>query len=758
MIAARTALRDESNQPIGWLTIARLPSRRDPLSEHPDSGHPVLVEDGDYRFEIDMEPADAAVAVEPSTELFSFDDETRRRGRIRPRQFVGRIRVRVDHATTSRSGHADIEIRPTKLDAETEYRHMLRDIEDVATEALLHGFAPATLALAPDSAARPELLYQQFALLHAKLMSPEFEDAMALILANPHRAWIEEREDQHPGRPLRPGGHLSRALARSGPRVDTHGRLSVRSVPRNVERRRTESTLDSIPNRFVLYALGRWRSVAQRLTDALGPLGGEPGPIRRGRDAAAEMLTRMDRYLGHPLFREVAPLRAFPMANQVLLKHAGYRDLLRTFALGEIGSRLALDLDVDDVFAASQRNAAALYEYWTFLQLADAVGAVCGNRKSVEVLQPAKDGLSIGFRQGAASGLKWRIERAGREFDVALFFNRTFLVSTSYALEASWTRAMRPDCSLHIQPRSRTPKLADPGDLDVWLHFDAKYRVEHPREQFDASTDLGDNAAAEAESIERLSRSRREDLLKMHAYRDAIRRTAGAYVLFPGNEKVLPYREFQELLPGLGAFVLRPANSPTESGRTTIEKFLSDVVDHAADRATQHERDRFWRATVRHTPESASSDAIELPNITLPPRDALVLCGYVRSRQHQTWIETAGLYNVRADRRRGALSADSAELRGEWLLLYGANIAVSVWERAGGWFVQTRDDLLDLGYPRPGGAAYLCCPVTRVPAPPQWLGDLDVGALRPADRTAGHPFAVSWASLLDAGAVRDPGR
>lgn len=751
MIAARTALRDESHQPIGWLTIARLPARADDLSHHPDSGRPVLVEDGDYRFEIEIDPAEGAVAVEPSSELFSFDDETHRRGRIRPRQFVGRIRIRVDHPQTGRSGCADIEVRPTKLDAETEYRRMLGDIEEVATEALLHGFAPAALALAPDSALGQRLLYQQFALLHAKLMSREFEDAMALILANPHRAWVEEREEQHPGRPLRSGGHLSRALARSGPRVDTKGLLSVASVPRRVERTRTESTLDSIPNRFVFYALARWRSIAQRLTDALGPLRREPGPIRRGRDAAAEVRARMDRYLGHPLFREVAPLRVFPLANQVLMKQAGYRDLFRTFVLGEFGSRLAIDLDVDDMFGASQRNAAALYEYWAFLQLADAVGEVCGSRKTVEVLQPAADGLSIGFRQGVASGLTWRIERASREFEIDLFFNRTFVVSTTYELEASWTREMRPDCSLHIQPRSRMPKLTDPRDLDVWLHFDAKYRVEHPREQFDAATDLGQDAAAEAESVERLSRSRREDLLKMHAYRDAIRRTAGAYVLFPGNEDVLPYREFDELLPGLGAFVLRPASSPSESGRTAIEKFLSHVVDHVADRATQHERDRFWRATVRHTPEPASSSATELPDIALPPRDALVLCGYVRSREHERWIETTGLYNVRADGRRGALSADSSELRGEWLLLYGANSATSAWQRVGGWFVQTRDDLSEAGYPQPRGKAYLCCPVSRVLVPPDWIGRLDVGALRPSELTTGHPFAVSWARLLAAG-------
>lgn len=755
MTVARTALRAESGEQLGWLTIARLPSRSDSLTQEDGLGPPVLAEGGDYRFEFDLEPAEGEVLVEPATELFSFDDASRRRGRIRPGQFVGRIRVRVAHPATGRSGYADIAVRPTKLEAETEYRQMLRDIEDVATEALLQGFAPATLNLASDAAASPDLLYQQFALLHAKLMSREFEDAMALILANPHRAWIDDREQQHPGRPLRAGGQLNRALARSGPRIKTYGRLAVGSVPRVVERSRTESTLDSIPNRFVLYALSRWRSIAQRLADALGPLGTEAGPVRRGRDATQEVLARLDRYLGHPLFREIAQLRMFPMANQVLLKQAGYRDLFRTFALGEVGSRLALDLDVDDIFAASQRNIATLYEYWAFLQLANAVGAVCGCQKSPEALQLAADGLSIAFRQGAASGLSWQVERAGRDIDVTLFFNRTFLTSASYLSEASWSRAMRPDCSVHIQPRSRTPTLAGEGDLDVWLHFDAKYRVEYLREQFDSSEALTEDAAAVAESIERLSRSRREDLLKMHAYRDAIRRTAGAYVLFPGTENVPPFREYQELLPGLGAFSLRPADSPTGSGRTAIEAFLSDVIEHATDRATQHERERFWRAQVRRTPESGVHGTDELPEMALPPRDALVLCGYVRSLEHRQWIETSGLYNVRADGRRGALSADSSELRGEWLLLYGAKASVSLWRRIGGWFVQTRDDLLELGYPQPRGAAYLCCAVNPEEEAPLWVADLDIGALRPAGLPTGHPFALSWAALLPTDTAAD---
>ena len=88
--------------------------------------------------------------------------------------------------------------------------------------------------------------------------------------------------------------------------------------------------------------------------------------------------------------------------------------------------------------------------------------------------------------------------------------------------------------------------------------------------------------AADEEEIERLARSKREDLLKMHAYRDAIRRSAGAYVLYPGDHHQIPFTEHHEVLPSLGAFVLRPAEHET-LGTSQLEQFLRDVLDHVAD-------------------------------------------------------------------------------------------------------------------------------------------------------------------------------
>ena len=112
--------------------------------------------------------------------------------------------------------------------------------------------------------------------------------------------------------------------------------------------------------------------------------------------------------LAAPLFAEVGDLDVFPSSNQVLHKQQGYRQIFQTFALAEVGAGLSLDLDVDDVFAASQRNVATLYEYWAFLQLVEAVGAVCGERRTVDALafsqRPAQSGVQAGHQKRREMG------------------------------------------------------------------------------------------------------------------------------------------------------------------------------------------------------------------------------------------------------------------------------------------------------------------------------------------------------------------
>jgi uncharacterized protein len=421
--------------------------------------------------------------------------------------------------------------------------------------------------------------------------------------------------------------------------------------------------------------------------------------VTRGIDAAEEMIALLDSALNAPLFREVGEIRSFPSGNQVLQKRAGYRELFRSFALAETGARLALDWNIEDVFGASQRNVATLYEYWAFLQLTRILGSVCGADLSAQTLQLSSDNLSLAFPQGKRSRLSWLTLVRGRSLTVTLYFNREFLVSA--LPDASWTRAMRPDCSVQIRADEHFSDVSS-DELAIWLHFDAKYRVEYADRQFAAPSRDQLDLAVDEEEIERLARSKREDLLKMHAYRDAIRRSAGAYVLYPGDHHQIPFTEHHEVLPSLGAFVLRPAEHET-LGTSQLEQFLRDVLDHVADQATQHERSRFWRTVAYRGAPLLDRPDRRLPRIGRPPSDALVLCGYVRGRRHADWISRSGLYNVRAGDRRGAVALDSDVLQASDVLLYGSDTAPTLWSRLGSWFVQSRENLLALGYPSPGG-------------------------------------------------------
>ena len=73
----------------------------------------------------------------------------------------------------------------------------------------------------------------------------------------------------------------------------------------------------------------------------------------------------------------------------------------------------------------------------------------------------------------------------------------------------------------------------------------------------------------------------------MHGYKDAIRRTGGAYVLYPGD-KSIKQKGFHEIIPGLGAFPVKP--SKTDSGIGELKAFILEVVEHFINRASQPEK------------------------------------------------------------------------------------------------------------------------------------------------------------------------
>src|SRR5712692_11971010 len=236
----------------------------------------------------------------------------------------------------------------------------------------------------------------------------------------------------------------------------------------------------------------------------------------------------------------------------------------------------------------------------------------------------------------------------------------------------------------------------------------------------------------------------------MHVYLGAIRRTVGSYVLFPGAGQANdPYRAYTELLPGLGAFSLRPTSGGADT--QVLRTFLNDVLIHVASVATQERRHRYWEHQIFPSGESAPGSIGREPIEGLPPADTSVLLGFVRSQEQFDWVRRSGLYNMRADLARdGSVTVHSREASTRLLVLYGATEILGVWRLSGIATAVTGAQLLSLGYPAPRGDAYVCVHLQQRVS--EEIGsELDYSRVRGLAEAIAKPFGspavTSWAAL-----------
>jgi hypothetical protein len=213
------------------------------------------------------------------------------------------------------------------------------------------------------------------------------------------------------------------------------------------------------------------------------------------------------------------------------------------------------------------------------------------------------------------------------------------------------------------------------------------------------------------------------DLLKMHAYRDAIRRSGGAYVLYPGNagdgQRFEEFGGFHEVLPGLGAFAIRPRDDGTGEGLGEVRKFLDDVVEHLANRTTERERVSF------HVGESymLHEDPVHCGSLELPERDSLggdyrapppaehyVVVAWYNSPEQLAWTRRKGIAIVRLGRRPGSwhVPPEIASARHLLLRTYRRVVAPGLFRlRVPGYKVFSSEELRHRDYPgRAKGAIY----------------------------------------------------
>jgi len=466
------------------------------------------------------------------------------------------------------------------------------------------------------------------------------------------------------------------------------------------------------------------------------------------------LIGELEGQLHHAAFKEISRPTTLKLNSPVLQRKEGYREVLRVWLMFDLAAKLIWK-GGDDIYKGGKKDIATLYEYWLFFMLLDLLTSAFNIKPNdiSELIKETDDGLNLQIKQGKHTALSGVYDSGSRKLNVRFNYNRSFSGKKNYPNSGSWTTTLRPDYTLSLWPLGISDDEAEKEELIVHIHFDAKYKVANLLEILESKNEV---ELDEEKTQNRKGVYKNADLLKMHAYKDAIRRTGGAYVLYPGD-KSIKQKGFHEIIPGLGAFPVRP--SKTESGIGELRAFILEITEHFINRASQREKLAFRTFDIHKNPPSSDSFLKEpipeayLENRSLIPDETFVLVGFYNSAEHYTWIEKTRLYNFRMGTGAGSLVLDKETVSSKYLLLHttGDNDSGKLWKIiSSGPRVYSKDDLIRKGYPSPSKDNYLVINVEPVTDPEfenvKWhfknLENYSTG------RASAFPFTASLSELM----------
>ena len=620
--------------------------------------------------------------------------------------YVGSLSLLIKDTDLNREvAKVDMEIKSVKAEYRTDYRKMMEDITAYYTDLVLLQGSPVTQKLEIDYDAPQQTLYQRYAFVRSIVESNAFQESIHKIIANPVRKWEEtiiERNVCNVKRLTRKNMHQ---IATSRDRIPVQNARDIGlpsgvcSVPRLLTVSYKRDSLDNPENQFIKFVLYSFSSFCADLRSKKNA----------NERLKAEIDKTMDVLNGHLrtlFFKQVSMPSQLNLNSPVLQRKEGYREILQSWLMFDLAAKLSWK-GGENVYEAGKRNVAVLYEYWVFFKLLEVISRVFDiDPVSINnLVKTDADQINLEIQQGKMKMIEGLYDAGRRKFNVRFYYNRTFVhtrESEELYKAGSWTMNMRPDYTLSIWPGEIDMEQAEKEDLIVHIHFDAKYRVNKVDFGLDDSVneeqmskDLLNEKKEQEEGI-----YKRADLLKMHAYKDAIRRTSGAYILYPGTVH-RRLKGFHEIIPGLGAFCLTPSNYDEEL--ITLQVFLLKIVEHMLDRTSQRERMSYHMNKVYNTPSKQVQEQMPEPvgnNRGFMPDETWVILGYVKNDKQLEWIRKTGLYNFRTGTQNGSVRLSRNLVSSRYLLLHAHGESIEFIKLADeGPRVFRRSDLLRMGYP-----------------------------------------------------------
>lgn len=625
-------------------------------------------------------------------------------GTLSPNIFVGTLSLPIVEVGKEVEQTAiELEVQSVKSSYRDDYRDMLEFITEKCTDLLLQANSPVSHHFEIDYTKDSQTLYQKFAFIRSVIGTDEFAEAIHRIVTSPVTKWTGISESRDIRQVRRFSNANIKEFIKGGNRTklpDAHylRHYGLESLPERITSIRKTDSVDTPENRFVKHALetfSKFCSDINHVSDTESKLDRE----------SQTLIRELEAQLHHSLFKEISRPNTLKLNSPVLQRKEGYRQVLRVWLMFDLAAKLIWE-GGEDVYGAGKKDIATLYEYWLFFKLLDLLQDLFDiePRDISELIKKTPDGLNLQIKQGKFTALDGIYDSGSRKLRVRFNYNRSFSGKKNYPTEGSWTTTLRPDYTLSFWPFGISEAEAEEQEVIVHIHFDAKYKVANLTDFIEQNS----NKELDQEKIDnRKGIYKNVDLLKMHAYKDAIRRTGGAYILYPGDTAI-NRKGFHEIIPGLGAFPVRP--SKMDSGISDLKDFILEIIEHFINRASQREKIAYRIFDIFKNPPDSENEVRDfLPeayneNRSLIPDSTFVLVGFYNSPEQHDWIKQNNLYNFRMGTGQGSLALDKKTVSAKYLLLhtFGDKNSGDLWKiTSKGPKIYSKKDMAKKNYPKP---------------------------------------------------------
>ena len=346
----------------------------------------------------------------------------------------------------------EVEVFPTKVDYESDYRDILGDVQSILT-SLAYEYLRSTYQLGKISADKKPTKLEWLVLMEHVI--DEIEESLNYIASRPTRSLVRRERTSRIERIRRVDSRVRSQVRRGqgkGNLVQSAGTM----VRERLVEQPAELTLDTMEHRWIRSQLVD----AQRTLGQILSIYMKEDVLSARRQQTVSELTKLERRITRLLQLEpIAAATGDPplgFASLQLVSAPGYRESYRLLMLLKMGLRLE-----GDFVRLAVKDLEVLYEYWTYLTIVRMIQGEYGPpEKLAQLFRFNQSGLGVRLRQGNRQTIAFKTSQHRR---ISITYNPQFKDRDTTLIP------QKPDILIQFEER---------GWPLIQLVCDAKYRID----------------------------------------------------------------------------------------------------------------------------------------------------------------------------------------------------------------------------------------------------------------------------------------